>query len=86
MPRPARPVVRGKHLTCDLRLSGYSQGFIDSVFRSKGSSNQKKKEEKPLGLVYRHYVKGISENVKRIGNQYYIRTVFKLNTFYNVVL
>jgi hypothetical protein len=26
-------------------------------------------EEKPLGPVYRPYVKGISENFKRIGDQ-----------------
>jgi hypothetical protein len=64
-------------LRCDLQLSNYSQGFIDSVIRSKGSSRQKKKEEKPLGTVYILYVKGTSEKVKRIGNQYNIRTVFK---------
>jgi hypothetical protein len=83
MSRPARPVVRGKHLRCDLQLSGYSQGFIDSVIRSKGRSRQKKKEEKPLETVYIPYVKGISEKFKRIGNQYNIKTVFKLNTLYN---
>jgi hypothetical protein len=69
MARQARPVVSGKHLRCDLQLSGYSQGFIDSVIRSKGSSRQKKMEEKPLGPVYRPYVKGISEKFKSIGNR-----------------
>jgi hypothetical protein len=43
------------NLICDLQFSGYSQGFIDSVIRSKGSSRQKKKEEKPLGTVYIPY-------------------------------
>jgi hypothetical protein len=83
MPLPARPVVRGKHLRCDLQLSGYPQGFIDSVIRFKGSSRQKKMEEKPVGTVYRPYVKGISEKFKRIGNQNNISTLFKLNTIYN---
>jgi hypothetical protein len=64
------------NLRRDLQLSGYSQGFIDSIIRSKGSSRQKKKEEKPLGTVYIPYVKGISEKFKHIGNQYNIRTVF----------
>jgi predicted GIY-YIG superfamily endonuclease len=37
----------------------------------------RKKEEKPLGLVYIPYVKGVSEKFKRTGNQYNIRTIFK---------
>jgi predicted GIY-YIG superfamily endonuclease len=64
------------NLRCDLQLSGYPQGFINLVVRSKGSSCQKK-EEKPLGLMYIPYVKGVSEKFEHIGNQYNIRTVFK---------
>jgi hypothetical protein len=86
MPSPARPLVGGKEQKCDLQLSGYSQGFIDPFIRSKGSSRQKKMEEKPLDAVYRPYVKSISEKFKRIGNQNYIRTLLKLNTLYNVHL
>jgi hypothetical protein len=76
MPRQAILAVRGKHLRCDLHLSGYSQGFIDSVIRFKGSSRQKKNEEKPLGTLYIPYVKCISAKFKSNGNQYNIRTVF----------
>jgi hypothetical protein len=60
----------------DLKLSGYSQVFTDSIIRSKGNS-QKKEEEKNLGTVYIPYVKDISETFKRIWNQYNIRSVFK---------
>jgi predicted GIY-YIG superfamily endonuclease len=69
-------LVEVNNLRRDLQLSGYPQGFINSVVRSKGSSHQKN-EEKPLGSMYIPYVKGVSEKFKRIGNQYNIRTVFK---------
>jgi hypothetical protein len=39
------------NLRLDLQLSGYLQGFIDSVTNSEGSSCPNK-EEKPLGSVY----------------------------------
>jgi hypothetical protein len=69
-------LVEANNLRRDLQLSGYPQGFINSVVRSMGS-NRQKKEEKPLGSVYIPYVKGVSDKFKRIGNQYNIRTVFK---------
>jgi hypothetical protein len=56
----------------DLQLSGYPQGFIDSV-----KSSSLNKEKKPLGSVYIVYMKDVSEKFKRIGNRYNIRTVFK---------
>jgi hypothetical protein len=59
-----------------LRLNGYPQVFTDSVFNSKGSCRPNK-EEKPLGSVYIRYLKGVSEKLKRIGNRYNIRKVFK---------
>jgi hypothetical protein len=70
------PLVEVNNLRRDLQLSGYPQGFINSVARSKGSSRQKK-EDKPLGSVYIPYVKDVSEKFKHIGNEYNIRTVFK---------
>jgi predicted GIY-YIG superfamily endonuclease len=69
-------LVEVSNLKHDFQLNGYSQGFINSVIRSKGSS-LRKEEDKPLGIVYIPYVKGISEKFKRIGNQYNIRTVFR---------
>jgi hypothetical protein len=65
-------------LSHGLQLSGYPQGSIDSVINSKGTSRPNK-EEKPLGSVYEYipYMKDISENFKRIGNRYNIRTIFK---------
>jgi hypothetical protein len=51
----------------DLQLNSYSQGFIDSVINSKGS-RRPNKEENPLGSVCIPYVKGVSENFKRIEN------------------
>jgi hypothetical protein len=59
-----------------LQLNGYSQGFIDSVINSKGSSRPNK-EEKPLGSVYIPYMNGVSEKFKRIGNRYNIRNILK---------
>jgi hypothetical protein len=59
-----------------LQLSGYPQGFLDSVINSKGSSRLNK-EQKPLGSVYIPYVKGVSETFKRTGNRCNIRTIFK---------
>jgi hypothetical protein len=44
-------------LRSDLQFNGYSQGFIDSVINSKGSSRLSK-GEKTLGSVYISYVKG----------------------------
>jgi hypothetical protein len=64
------------NLTRDIQLSGYPQGFIDSVINSKGSISPNK-EGKPLGSVYIPYVKGVSERFRRIGNRYNIRTIFK---------
>jgi hypothetical protein len=60
----------------DLQLSGYPQGFIDSVINSKDSSHLNK-EEKPLGSLCIPYVKGVSEKFKCIGNRYNIRAIFK---------
>jgi hypothetical protein len=54
-------------LSLDHQLSGYPQGFIDSVINSKGSSHLNKEEE-PLGSMYIPCVKGISEKFKRIWN------------------
>jgi hypothetical protein len=54
---------------------GITQGFVDSVINSKGSSRLEK-EQNPLGSVCVPYVKGVSE-FKRIGNRYNIRTIFK---------
>jgi hypothetical protein len=34
-------------------------------------------KEQPLGSVYIPYVKGVSEELKSIGNRYNIRTIFK---------
>jgi hypothetical protein len=64
------------NLKRDLQLNGYPQGFIDSVINFKGSSHPNT-EEKPLGSVYIPHVKGVSEEFKRIGNRYEIRTIFK---------
>jgi hypothetical protein len=63
-------------LRCDLQLSGYPQGFIDSVINSKGSSHLKK-EEQPLRPVFIPYVEGVSEKFKCIGNRYNTGTIFK---------
>jgi hypothetical protein len=63
----------------DLQLSGYPQGFIDSVINSKGSSYPNT-EERPLGSVYIPYVKGVSEKFKLIGNRHKIKTIFKTNS------
>jgi hypothetical protein len=37
------------NLRCDLQLSGYPQGFTDTVINFKGSSSDTSKEENPLG-------------------------------------
>jgi hypothetical protein len=78
MPRTTRCVneITRSSLRCDLQLSGYSQGFTGSVINSKGRSRPNK-EERPLGSVYIPYVKGVSENFKRIGNRYNIRKYFR---------
>jgi hypothetical protein len=60
----------------DLQLSGYRQGFINSIINSRGSSHLNK-EQKPLGSVYIPHVKGVSEKFKHVGNHYNIRTIFK---------
>jgi hypothetical protein len=48
------------NLKCDLQLNVYPQGFIDSVFNSKGI-NRPDKEAKPLDSLYIPYVKDVSE-------------------------
>jgi hypothetical protein len=58
------------------QLSGYSEGFIDFVINSKGSSRLNK-EEKSLGPVYIPYVKGVLEKFKHVGNWYNIKTIIK---------
>jgi hypothetical protein len=50
------------------------------VINSKGSSHPNK-EEKLVGSVHIPYVKGISENLKSIGNIYNIRTTFKIKMY-----
>jgi hypothetical protein len=65
-----------RRLKHDLQLSGYPQGFIDSVINSEGSSLSNK-DKKPLGSVHIPYVKGFSEKFRRIANKYNIRTIFK---------
>jgi hypothetical protein len=46
---------------------GITQGLIDSVLNSKGSSRLNK-EQKPLGSVYIPCAKVVSERFKRIRN------------------
>jgi hypothetical protein len=65
-------------LRSDLQLNGYPHGFLDSVINSKGS-NRLNEEQNLLGSVYIPYVKGVSENFKRIGNRYNIWTIFRIN-------
>jgi hypothetical protein len=48
-----------------------------TVIRSKDRRHQKE-EDKPLGMIYIPYVKGISEKLRRIGKQYNIMTVFRI--------
>jgi hypothetical protein len=61
----------------DLQLNAYSEGFINSVIRSKDRRHQKE-EDKPLGTIYIPYVKGVSEKLRRIGKQYNIRTICRI--------
>jgi hypothetical protein len=63
-----------ENLTRDHQLSDFPQGFIDSVNNSKGSRSRSK-EERPLAFVY--ILGRVSENFKRIGNRYNIRTIFR---------
>jgi hypothetical protein len=44
---------------------------------SKGNSRQNQEEKKPLGFVYIPYVKGVSEEFRRIVYRYNIRTIFQ---------
>jgi hypothetical protein len=76
VPRITRSVNEITNLRCDLQLSGYPQGFIDSVINCKGSSRPNK-EEKPLGSVYIPYVMGSSQMFKHMGNRYNNRIIFK---------
>jgi hypothetical protein len=55
------------NVRCDLQLTAYPQGFIDSVINSKGSSRLNK-EVRPLGSFCIPYVKGVSEKFKHIGS------------------
>jgi hypothetical protein len=64
------------NLRHDLQLNGYPRSFVDSVINSKDTGCPKK-EEDPLFSVYIPYVKGISENFKRISNLYNIRIIFR---------
>jgi hypothetical protein len=63
----------------DLQLNGCPKSFNELVINSKGVSLPNKLEN-PLGSVYIPYVKGVSEKLKRIGNWYNIRMIFKTNT------
>jgi hypothetical protein len=56
------------NLISDFQLNRYPQGFIDSVINSKGSSRPNA-EDNRLGSMCIPYVKGVSEKLKRIGNQ-----------------
>jgi hypothetical protein len=60
------------NLRHDHQLSGYPQGFTDSVINSKGSSPNREESS-----AYIPYVKGISEKLKCKGNHYNIRMIFK---------
>jgi hypothetical protein len=51
----------------NLQHPRYHQAFIHSVIHSN-SSSQLDKEGKPLNSVYITFVKGISENLKHVGN------------------
>jgi hypothetical protein len=57
MPRTTRSVNEISNLRRDLELSGYPQGFIDSINNSKDYSHPNKEEE-PLSSVHIPYVKG----------------------------
>jgi hypothetical protein len=65
------------NLRCDLQFNGYPQVFNDSVINFKGSSHPNK-EQKPVSSVYIPCVKGVSGNLKRIGNRYNIKAIFKI--------
>jgi hypothetical protein len=54
----------------------FSLTIIDSFINLKVSSHPSK-EEKPLGSVYFLYMKSVSEEVKRVGNRYNVRTIFR---------
>jgi hypothetical protein len=70
---------RSNEVNClgrDLQLSGYPQGFIDSVTNSKDSSCPNK-DEMALGSLYFPYAKAASETFKCICSLYKVMTMFR---------
>jgi hypothetical protein len=61
----------------DLATSGYPQHIIDSVLKRSEAKSRQETDETRLSAVVIPYVKGISEKLRRIGERYNIKTVFK---------
>jgi hypothetical protein len=75
------------NLKHDLQLNGFPPELINSVINNIGGNNRLRNDVKPIGSVVNPYVKGISDEFKRFGKRYNIRTIFKTKyTFRNTLV
>ena len=69
-----------QHAQVVLRYNGYPKGFVRKYKVQQGEEKEKDdldNQNKPLSTARIPYVKGLSEEIRRILKQYNIRTVFR---------
>ena len=69
--------IEQKHLTQVLKKNDYPKVVIRSAQRKRKDKISLDQQEQPRGVLMIPYISGLSEELRRVGHKYNIKTIFR---------